>query len=415
MANVKQEHINAGLKEWRSAVDDSVGRWIIGSLLALTISRGADRLCKEPPQKALGIAGAALRRLKGYKRQDATYLRRAIGEELKAYDRRQKRFRVLVPLWIRGKIPDRIRWLEHKPTIERRTWKGMLRRWPGLRDALKEYARQAKENNWKVKQCHTTRRVVPYVACITAASAQEAANAVEELLLAWRGMYEIVGGNLWAIRFGSYFTASLASVAPPLFFAVGDLNDPDKAESLFSTYRVVSAGKIDDRVLQVVRERLRDMRRVADLYPFFTKVVMRYGMGLDAYSLTERFLWSWQSIECALSGSEEMRNTKQIANLAAAVLGNDQFWAGIMHALADLRNQLVHPGSFIEGDQQINSAIRYAAAHVVYRVFNIALELESLNALAAYFQLVTRDDTTINSTIRAAKFIAESRRTQALP
>ena len=90
--------------------------------------------------------------------------------------------------------------------------------------------------------------------------------------------------------------------------------------------------------------------------------------------------------------------------------GNDEFLRGIMHALADLRNELVHPGRFLTGDRQINYAVRYAAALVALNAFNIAIQLKSPSALKQWCRLITDNDTTISSTIRAAKLIEESRR-----
>ena len=408
MGSDTERYINAALNA-RDALSSGKGHtWIVHPLTALVISQCNGELSQKPPAKGVELARDALRRLQAYQRQDATYLRRAIRTELRHYEKNQESFRVLVPLWLEGQPPQRITWVTGEPKLRRCTGQGMRRKWPGLRASLDDYTATRRAGGGRLPM-YSNERVVPYVTNVAANSYFEAADMVDDMLLAWRGMYEMVAGARWGIRFGKYLTATVAAIPPPLFFAVGQLDSLDHSQPLYTTAKIAEAGRIKPEAVEALEDWLRLMRRVTDLHPFFTKVALRYGLGLDAGSLGERFLWSWQTIESAVCGEEINGDTTRIANRAAVALGGDEFWRGIMYALANLRNQFVHPGRFIAADQQINNAVRYAAASVARKVFEIAIELKSLNALKAYFRLATSPKTTIGSTIRAAKLIQKSR------
>jgi hypothetical protein len=146
-----------------------------------------------------------------------------------------------------------------------------------------------------------------------------------------------------------------------------------------------------------------------DVARFKSRLLRLYQAALDSTDRQSQFLSFWQVVEAATLTEPNSRD--QVESRLVTLLGLDpgSINSHLAHAMAALRHDLVHRGTYPIADPELPFVLKWVADHALPQAFALVDALGGVDELRDYFQYATRGTSDLQRLAKVSTHIVAMR------
>jgi hypothetical protein len=205
----------------------------------------------------------------------------------------------------------------------------------------------------------------------------------------------------------------LSSVLPTPIYGIFD-----HSGNLVTNYYTVE--KYDYRKVSISEEQQVNVRRLLSIFDHPLKypdtgyhilgIISLYQEALDISSQRSAYLAMWRVLESSVTFGGERVTQRDVIRRIATLIDINPLFRDTLALLAELRNDLVHSGKFLEKGDDALATLKLITDTCLMRLLSLAHDLPNVNELREYLQLAPRGASDLARKERVISFIQDRKR-----